>query len=91
MNKKGVYTPDQVTEIVDKKWKKYNTDDSSFVNKETTEKVVRDCVNYLGGIGDGKKFEDEEFTKAYKKVDPLGLQKVAKLMCVGVVTSMVSS
>ena len=59
------------------------------VNKETCKNIVRDCVNYLGGIGSGKKFDEEEWASLYKKSDPMGLEKNFKAVVIGQVTAIV--
>ena len=59
------------------------------VDKETCKKIVADTVNYLGSIGSGKKFEEEEWASVYKKSDPLGLGKNLKAVCIGQVTAII--
>merc|ERR1719263_842547 len=58
-------------------------------NKETCKKIVGDTVNYLGGIGSGKKFDEEEWGSLYKKSDPMGLEKNFKAVVIGQVTAMI--
>ena len=44
-------------------------------------KIVKDTVNYLGGIGSGKKFTEEEFNSTYSSMIPC-----VKAVCIGYVT-----
>ena len=41
MNTKGIYTPEQITDSVDKFWNKYaESSDASTVNKEACKNIV---------------------------------------------------
>ena len=90
MNKKGVYTPEQVDENTTYFWNKVVGADASVSNKEECKKIVQKTVNYLGSLGSGKKFSEDEFNSTYKKGDPLGLEKNVKAVVTVMVTSMAS-
>ena len=53
MNAKGVYTPEQLQDYVDKSWEKFNPEDSAIVDKEVCKNICEKAVNGLGAIGDG--------------------------------------
>ena len=72
MNKKGVYTPDQVREATQKAWINYNPGAEVSVNKETSRFICRDAVNELGKKGDGQKHNEKLFEESYTKFDKLG-------------------
>ena len=59
------------------------------VNKETCKAIVSETVNYLGGIGSGKKFDEDEWASLYKKSDPMGLEKNFKAVVIGQVSAMI--
>ena len=40
--------------------------------------IVRDTANYLGSIGSGKVFDENEWEGKYKAVDPFGFEKNIK-------------
>mmetsp|Transcript_14368 Transcript_14368/g.24462 ORF Transcript_14368/g.24462 Transcript_14368/m.24462 type:complete len:123 (-) Transcript_14368:100-468(-) len=86
MNKRGVYTPDQVEKVLNKNWKKFNSEDNTFVSKEVVQSVCTEGVNYLGSIGNGITFDKESFDKNYKKIDPMGLEKNPKIAVQGLLT-----
>ena len=65
MNFRGVYTPQQVIDNTDYYWNKHNSSGETFVNYETTYKIVKDTVNYLGSLGNGQRFSIIEFDKIY--------------------------
>ena len=90
MNAKGIYSPEQIDEQNERVWSTYNPDDSTFVNKETCQKMVEDAVNALGSIGDGKTFDAAEYDKVYKTVDKLKAGKIIKHMVLAMVTGMVA-
>ena len=56
----------------------YNPEQEMFVNKEVATKMVEDAVNYLGSLGDGKRFSEDEFKPIYKKFDGWDTQKNVK-------------
>merc|ERR1712070_528134 len=75
-NKMGVYEPDQITDTVNYYWAGGET-----CNKAQSLKTVikvKKSVNYLGRIGNGKKFDPESFETQYKLVDMMGSEKVSK-------------
>ena len=49
--------------------------------------MVKGAVNALGSLGDGHKFNEDLFAKAYKKVDKLGLGKILQPMISAMVTA----
>ena len=73
MNAKGIYTPEQITELVDKNWKKFASEpDASTVNKEEAKNIAKACVNALGKKGSKVEFDEDKFDSSYKKVDFMG-------------------
>ena len=89
MNKKGIYTPEQITDSVDKYWKKYaSSADASTVNKEECQNIVEANVNALGKKGSKHYFNEEKFTSSYKKVDFMGAEKNLKAVVIGLVTTL---
>ena len=90
MNKQGVYSPEQINDTVDINWDKVNPENNTIVNKEKCQEMVEAAVNHLGGLGDGKQYDQDVFNKAYKKVDGWGTQKILKPMVIGIVTTMVT-
>ena len=90
MNKKGIYSPEQIGDAVDKNWDEVNPEGDTIVNKEKCKEMVEKAVNHLGSIGDGGKFDEEEFKKAYKKADPWGTQKILKPVVLTMVTALVT-
>ena len=91
MNKKGVYTPEQISDNTDYYWNKHNSAGDTTVDKETAKKIIKDTCDYLSGIGSGKKWDDDEFESCYKGADPFGLGKNLKAVVVGIITKMSSS
>ena len=87
MNTKGVYTPEQLSENTDYYWNKVVGADESTCDKEQCKQIVKKTVNYLGSLGSGKKFTDEDFESVYKKGDPLGLEKNIKAVVMVMITS----
>ena len=90
MNSRGVYTPEQIQEQVDKAWAKINKDDLSIIDKKMTKEIVEQAVNALGAIGDGYVFEEEKFEKSYLLFDSWGLEKIVKSFVIGMVTAMLA-
>ena len=88
MNKEGVFTPEQLNDNTTYYWNKVAGEDNSTCDKEQCKQIVQKTVNYLGSLGSGKKFTDDEFDSAYKKGDPLGLEKNLKAVVIVMVTSM---
>ena len=72
-NKMGVYEPDQIADTVNYYWAGGET-----CNKAQTLKTVKKSVNYLGRIGNGKKFDADSFETQYKLIDMMGSEKVSK-------------
>ena len=72
-NKMGVYEPDQITDTVNYYWAGGET-----ANKAQSLKTVKKSVNYLGRIGNGKKFDQGSFDTQYKIIDMMGAEKVSK-------------
>ena len=92
MNTKGIYTPEQITDSVDKFWNKYaESADASTVNKEACKNIVSSCVNKLGKLGSGHKFNEDKFASSYKKVDFMGAEKNVKAIVIGLVTYLVKT
>ena len=90
MNKQGVYSPEQIEGVVEKQWKKHSGEEDTFVNKDTCQIMVEGSVNALGKQGDGQKFDEALFEKAYKKLNKWGSKdKIVKQMVVGMTTYMV--
>ncbi len=87
MNKRGVYTPEQISENVKHYWSKH-VGEAATANKEDCKKIVSDTVNYLGSIGDGAKFDESTFNDNYQKVDMLGFEKNQESSVIIIVTSM---
>ena len=70
MNSKGIYTPEQISDSVDKYWKKYAKEpDAMTVNKAECKSIVEACVNALGRLGSGNTFKEDKFNSVYKKAD----------------------
>ena len=90
MNKKGIYSPEQINDTVDKNWDSVNPDGDTIVNKEKCKEMVENAVNHLGSLGDGGQFDEDAFNKAYKKADPWGTQKILKPVVLAMVTSLVT-
>ena len=89
MNTKGIYTPEQISDNVDKYWNKYaSSSDASTVNKQECKNIVEATVNALGRLGSGHKFDEEKFASAYKKVDFMGAEKNLKAVVIGLVTTL---
>ena len=89
MNSKGIYTPEQISDNVDKYWNKYaSSPDATTVNKAECKDIVENTVNALGRLGSGKTFDEDAFTKAYKKVDFMGAEKNLKAVVIGLVTAL---
>ena len=92
MNKRGVYTPEQIEEQVSKQWKKHNPEDNTFINKDTCKTMVEGAVNALGEMGDGVKFDEQTvWGKAYNQFNKWGSkEKIVKEMVIGMTTYMVA-
>ena len=89
MNTKGIFTPEQISDSVNKHWKKYASEpDASTVNKAECKSIVEATVNALGRLGSGHKFNEDKFTSAYKKVDFMGAEKNFKAVVLGLVTTL---
>ena len=52
MNKKGIYSPEQINDTVDKNWDSVNPDGDTIVNKEKCKEMVENAVNHLWSLGD---------------------------------------
>ena len=62
-----------------------------FVNKDSCKLMVEASVNALAKIGDGHKFEDAAFDKAYNQFNKWGSkEKCVKQMVIGMTTYMVT-
>ena len=79
-NKMGVYEPDQITDTVKYYWKGGET-----CNKAQANATVKKSVNYLGRIGNGKKFDQSAFDTQYKVIDMMGKEQNSK----GIIEKMV--
>ena len=89
MNTKGVFTPGQISDTVDKNWAKYAAEpDASTVNKEQCLSIVKASVNTLGKLGSRHWFNEEKFLSSYKKVDFMGAEKNLKAVVIGLVTTL---
>ena len=89
MNTKGIFTPEQITDSVDKYWNKYaSAPDASTVNKAECKSIVEATVNALGKKGSKHYFNEDKFTSAYKKVDFMGVEKNLKAVVIGLVTTL---
>ena len=89
MNAKGVFTPEQISDTVDKNWAKYaSAADASTVNKEECKNIVKASVNSLGKLGSKHWFDDDKFASSYKKVDFMGAEKNFKAVVIGLVTTL---
>ena len=84
-----IYTPEQISDAVDKNWGKFaSAPDAMTVNKEECKSIVESTVNGLGKIGSKHIFNEEKFTVAYKKVDSTGAEKNVKAVVIGLVTAL---
>ena len=90
MNSKGVYTPEQLSDNTDYYWNKVVGDEKSTCNKDECKEIVKKTVNYLGSLGSGKKFTDDDFASVYKKGDPMGLGMNMKAVVMVMITSQAS-
>ena len=89
MNTKGIYTPEQISDSVDKYWAKYaSSADANTVNKAECKSIVEATVNALGGLGSKHYFDETKFNSAYKKVDFMGAEKNFKAVVIGLVTTL---
>ena len=88
MNKRGVYTPDQIQSTTEHYWTKYAPTES-IVNKEIVQNIVKESVNELGSIGSGKQFDEQQFDSTYKTFDPFGLEKNTKLNAIAIVSNII--
>ena len=89
MNSKGVFTPEQISDTVDKNWNKYaSASDASTVNKEECTNIVKASVNALGKLGSKHWFDETKFASSYKKVDFMGAEKNLKAVVMGLVTTL---
>ena len=84
-NKMGVYEPDQITDTVNYYWKGGET-----CNKAQANTTVKRSVNYLGRIGNGKKFDQSSFDTQYKVIDMMGAEKNGKGALEGMVLGMLA-
>ena len=48
-------------------------------------------MNYLGGIGSGKKFEEAEFNEKYSASDPMGFEKNLEAVVITIVNSIINT
>ena len=54
MNSKGIYTPEQISDIVTLNWKKFaSSPEANTVNKAECKSIVESAVNSLGKLGSG--------------------------------------
>ena len=90
MNSRGVYTPEQVSENTEYYWNRYAESGASTVDKATAAKIVKATVNYLGGIGSGARYSEENFESKYKVADPLGMEKNLQTVLCVMITSLIS-
>ena len=90
MNKKGIYTPDQINQACDTQWLIINPEENTIVNMEQCRKICEKSVNHLGAIGNGRKFSKKVFLKFYKKYDTWGTQKILKPMIYNMVKDILS-
>ena len=74
MNKKGIYTPNQIEDEIKSCWKRVAGSDET-VDREKAKEIVSRVINGLGVKGNGITFDEPAFNKQYKKVDPMGLGK----------------
>ena len=81
-NKMGIYEPDQIADTVNYYWKGGET-----ANKAQTLATVKKTVNYLGRVGNGKKFDADAFETQYKVADMMGKEEVSKGACETIVTA----
>ena len=89
MNNNGVYPPNQIEKEVDSYWGKTVGNDT-FADKEQAKIIATKTVNGLGSGGNGIKFDEDMFTKQYKKIDPMGLGKNPKATVVVCITAMMA-
>ena len=89
LNARGIFTPEQISNTCDKNWEAINPDGSVVINKDQCQQGVMDAVNYLGSIGDGLVFNEEEYNNAYKTFDMIGLGKITKIQFNGIISKMV--
>ena len=85
MNKRGVYTPEQINSAVEKYWKSYSNGDT-FIDKDRCRKVVKKSVGAIGTLGNGMSMNETQFEGVYKAIDKMGLGKIAQAMCLAMVT-----
>ena len=48
-------------------------------------------MNYLGGIGSGKKFDEAEFNEKYSASDPMGFEKNLEAVVITIVNSIINT
>ena len=75
MNARGVYPPNQINDEVEKHWKGVVDSETTFATKDQVKQIATKVVNGLGSRGNGITFNNDIFTKQYKKIDPMGLEK----------------
>ena len=88
MNKKGIYPPNQIEKEVDTYWNKIVGKDETFANKDQAKDIATKVVNGLGSGGNGLKFDEDSFSKNYKKIDPMGMGKNVKATVIAMITNM---
>ena len=86
-----MYLPNQILDEVEKNWEQFAEKDASTVNKEACKSIVENSVNYLGSIGSGKTFDEEEFNGKYSTADPMGFEKNLKPVVIGIVTAIINT
>ena len=99
MNKKGVYTPVQISQLVDKYWDKLDQQSDATnqnkqklsVNKNECREITESVVNDLGKIGNGIKFDEDLYKECLTQVDYWGTKKITKQYITNLVTKMVTS
>ena len=89
MNAKGIYTPEQITDTIDKNWDAVNPDGKSTVTQDECKKVAEDSINYLGSIGDGATFDTASYDSK-KKFAGIILNIVKKEQIIAVVTALLA-
>ena len=89
-NKKGIYPPNQIEGEVTSYWNKIVGKDETFANKDQAKQIATKVVNGLGSGGNGIKFEEDSFTKQYKKIDMMGLEKNPKASIIIMITAMMA-
>ena len=61
LNKKGVYTPKQISTQIGTTWDEVNTNGDKKVSKKDLQKICTTAINTLGRNGGGDKFKAKQF------------------------------